>query len=227
MSASQAIDWSDAQWAQTAVAVWVSKAFGLRLWVTTVGMGGCHCDASPKMAHCGMVWGMYVLPAHRKQGIAQCLLQAILDYGRTQQFTMLKLSVTAPQTSALHSDIRAGFVQYAHEPALLVVAGQEIGTILFVLSIRHKGTDMNSSDFPSPSATGAVLVRYVSNCSKTIHGLKSPSSPALIPPIGRPYGETDVGCSMRATRKCHKHDRTTELCRRLYVAIALLQALAH
>ena len=128
MSVSQAADWSDAQWAQMAS----RNSAGVQSIVLAVvadalvGMVGCHCDASPKMAHCGMVWGMYVLPAHRQRGIAQRLLQAVIDHGRAQHFMMLKLSVTAPQTRALHGYERAGFVQYAHEPALLVVDDQEI-----------------------------------------------------------------------------------------------------
>ncbi len=128
MSVSQATQWSDDQWAQMAS----RNSTGVQNIVLAVvvdelvGMVGCRCDASPKIAHCGMVWGMYVLPAYRQRGIAQRLLQAVIDHGRTQQFTMLKLSVTAPQTRALHGYERAGFVQYAQEPALLMVDNQEI-----------------------------------------------------------------------------------------------------
>lgn len=122
MSVTQAADWSDDQWAQLAS----RNSEGVQTIVIAhvadelVGMVGCHIDASPKMAHCGMVWGMYVKPAHRNHGIARQLLQSVIVHGGTHHLQMLKLSVTTSQTSALHGYIRAGFVQYAHEPALLL-----------------------------------------------------------------------------------------------------------
>jgi len=123
MSVTQATDWTDTQWEQMAsrnsdgVPTIVLAQVGTEL----VGMVGCHLDASPKMAHCGMVWGMYVAPAQRNHGIARQLLQAVINHGRAHQLQMLKLSVTTSQTSALRGYLRAGFVQYAHEPALLCV----------------------------------------------------------------------------------------------------------
>ena len=128
MDVTQAADWSDDQWAQMAS----RNSAGVQTIVIAhvadelVGMVGCHRDASPKMAHCGMVWGMYVAPAQRNHGIARQLLQAVIDHGRAHHLQMLKLSVTTTQTSALHGYLRAGFVQYAYEPALLCVDGAPI-----------------------------------------------------------------------------------------------------
>ena len=128
MDVTQAADWTDTQWAQMAsrnsegVQTIVLACVGTEL----VGMVGCHIDASPKLAHCGMVWGMYVAPTHRNHGIARQLLQAVIDHGRVYHLQMLKLSVTTTQTSALHGYLRADFVQYAHEPALLYVDEQPI-----------------------------------------------------------------------------------------------------
>ena len=128
MDVTQAAEWSDVQWAQMASrnSAGVQSIVLAAVADALVGMVGCHCDASPKMARCGMVWGVYVAQTHRKQGIARQLLQAVIDHGRTQRFTMLKLSVTTTQTSALKSYLIAGFAQYAHEPALLSVDGHEI-----------------------------------------------------------------------------------------------------
>jgi len=128
MDVTQAADWADAQWVQIAsrnsdgVPTIVLAQVGTEL----VGMVGCHIDASPKMAHCGMVWGMYVVSAYRNRGIARQLLQAVINHGRAHHLQMLKLSVTTSQISALHAYLRAGFVQYAHEPALLYVDGAAI-----------------------------------------------------------------------------------------------------
>ena len=128
MDVTQAAEWSDVQWAQMAS----RNSEGVQTIVIAhiadelVGMVGCHIDASPKMAHCGMVWGMYVVSAYRNRGIARQLLQAVINHGRAHHLQMLKLSVTTSQISALHGYLRAGFVQYAHEPALLYVDGTAI-----------------------------------------------------------------------------------------------------
>ena len=128
MSVTQAADWSDDQWAQMASrnSTGVQTVVLAQVGTELVGMVGCNIDASPKMAHCGMVWGMYVAPPHRNRRIAQQLLQAVIDHGRAHHLQMLKLSVTTTQTSALHGYLRAGFVQYSHEPALLCVDGAPI-----------------------------------------------------------------------------------------------------
>jgi len=128
MSATQAAEWSDNQWAQLAS----RNSEGVQIIAIAhladelVGMVGCHLDSSPKMTHCGMVWGMYVAPAQRNHGIARQLLQAVIDHGSAHHLQMLKLSVTTTQTSALRGYLQAGFVQYAHEPALLCVDGVPI-----------------------------------------------------------------------------------------------------
>ena len=128
MSVTQAADWSDDQWAQMASrnSTGVQTVVLAQVGTELVGMVGCNIDASPKMAHCGMVWGMYVAPPHRNRRIAQQLLQAVIDHGRAHHLQMLKLSVTTTQPSALHGYLRAGFVQYSHEPALLCVDGAPI-----------------------------------------------------------------------------------------------------
>lgn len=128
MDVTQAADWTDAQWEQMAVrnSTGAQTIVLAQVGTELVGMVGCHIDASPKMTHCGMVWGMYVAPTERNRGVARQLLHAVIDHGRTYHLQMLKLSVTTTQTSALHGYLRAGFVQYAHEPALLYVDGATI-----------------------------------------------------------------------------------------------------
>ena len=75
MSVTQAADWTDAQWEQMASrnSDGVQTIELAQVGAELVGMVGCHIDASPKMAHCGMVWGMYVAPPHRNRGIARHL----------------------------------------------------------------------------------------------------------------------------------------------------------
>ena len=88
-----------------------------------VGMVGCRQDISPKLQHCGMVWGMYVAPPQRGSGVGRRLLAAVREHGMGQSYTMLKLSVTNHSAAALALYSRAGFTAYAHEPALLCIDG--------------------------------------------------------------------------------------------------------
>ncbi len=88
-----------------------------------IGMVGCRQDRSPKLQHCGMVWGMYVLPAYRGQHIGHKLLSAVIQYGAKIGYMMLKLSVMERSARALALYTKAGFTTYAHEPALFCIDG--------------------------------------------------------------------------------------------------------
>lgn len=105
-----------------------------------VGMVGCRIDESSKMHHCGMIWGMYVTDTHRGQGVAHMLLDAVIAHGATQHLQMLKLSVTVQQQTAVRLYQRAGFVTYAHEPALLYIDNQEIDALHMVYRYHVEGT---------------------------------------------------------------------------------------
>jgi len=107
---------------------------------TCIGMAGCHVDASTKMQHCGMIWGVYVTPAYRGQGVATQLLQALIAHGAQQQLRMLKLSVTVGQQHALRLYEHLGFVVYAHEPALLYMDNTEIDALHMVYRYTHGGS---------------------------------------------------------------------------------------
>lgn len=97
-----------------------------------VGMAGIHVDASDKMRHCGMIWGVYVAPAYRGQGIATMMLTALIAHGVLQSLRMLKLSVTIGQHAAIRLYERLGFVTYAYEPALLLINTIEIDALHMV-----------------------------------------------------------------------------------------------
>lgn len=105
-----------------------------------VGMVGCRSDESAKMHHCGMIWGMYVAPLHRSNGLAHMLLDAVIAHGVTQQWRMLKLSVTVHQHAAIRLYQRCGFTVYAHEPALLYIDNEEIDALHMVYRYHVGGT---------------------------------------------------------------------------------------
>ena len=105
-----------------------------------VGMVGCHSDESPKMHHCGMLWGLYVALPLRGNGVAHMLLDAVIAHGVTQQWRMLKLSVTVYQHAAIRLYQRCGFTPYAHEPALLYIDNEEIDALHMVYRYHVGGT---------------------------------------------------------------------------------------
>jgi ribosomal protein S18 acetylase RimI-like enzyme len=79
-----------------------------------LGMAGFRAFDSPKMAHKGMIWGMYVRPDARGLGVGRRILQAILDHaaGRVEQ---VQLAVTTDNAAAKALYEAMGFVEYGRE----------------------------------------------------------------------------------------------------------------
>lgn len=97
-----------------------------------IGMAGFRIDASEKMSHCGMIWGVFVAPAHQQHGYGSLLIHALLDHGAEHRLRMVKLSVTVNQRRAVTLYERLGFIIYAKEPALLYIDNQEIDALHMV-----------------------------------------------------------------------------------------------
>jgi RimJ/RimL family protein N-acetyltransferase len=92
-----------------------------------VGVVGLYRDRHIKSAHKVHLWGMYVSPSHRRQGVGLQLLQAILRHARTLQgVSWVHLSVTsaAPRAHQLYE--RAGFQLWGTEPDALRDGGQAV-----------------------------------------------------------------------------------------------------
>ena len=78
------------------------------------GMAGFYRHDTPKMAHKGMLWGMYVRPEARGRGIARQLVEAVLAHAATQ-VEILQLAVTTDNAPARALYQRLGFVEYGIE----------------------------------------------------------------------------------------------------------------
>lgn len=75
-----------------------------------VGMAGFVRKTGSKMNHVIQIHGVYVRPEQRGQGIAQQLLQAIIDWARSQQgVRKINLGVVAVQRPALGLYQKLGF----------------------------------------------------------------------------------------------------------------------
>ena len=92
-----------------------------------VGMVGLYRDRHVKSAHKAHLWGMYVAPAVRGQGIGSLLLAAALDHARALpgvSWVHLSVSSAAPAAQRLYE--RAGFRVWGSEPDALRHGGETL-----------------------------------------------------------------------------------------------------
>jgi len=90
-----------------------------------VGMLGIRRQDGLKTRHRMALWGVYVEPASRGQGIAQALLtQAVAFARQVPGAVQIHLSVNAANASAIRLYEQAGFKAYGTEPAALLVDGE-------------------------------------------------------------------------------------------------------
>jgi len=82
-----------------------------------IGIIGFCRESLLKLRHKGHIWGMYVRPEHRGQGIGTNLLEQALERIRTlPQLRQVNLCVSVANHVALRLYERAGFQSYGVEP---------------------------------------------------------------------------------------------------------------
>lgn len=92
-----------------------------------VGVVGINRDRQVKAAHKAHVWGAYVIPSHRRQGIGAELLAAALRHARTLPgVSWVHLSVSASTPTAQRLYERAGFKVWGTEPEGLCHDGRTV-----------------------------------------------------------------------------------------------------
>jgi RimJ/RimL family protein N-acetyltransferase len=92
-----------------------------------VGAVGLYRDQHLKASHKAHLWGMFVKPSHRRQGIASELLQAVLRYASALpgvSWVHLGVSSASPDAQRLYE--RAGFRVWGTEPEALRHDGQTV-----------------------------------------------------------------------------------------------------
>jgi ribosomal protein S18 acetylase RimI-like enzyme len=97
-----------------------------------VGVAGLRFNASAKQRHKATLWGMYVRPDARRQGLAAALVEAAVAAarGRVEE---VRLAVVATNAAALALYRAAGFREYAVEPRALKVGGTYCDEVLMAL----------------------------------------------------------------------------------------------
>lgn len=103
------------------------------------GMVGFAREKGVKRRHRAMVWGVYLAPELRGQGIARRLLETLIDRARQLpglERLILAANVADPKATALYKSV--GFVVFGVEPAALKVGDQYVDDVHMTLDLRTR-----------------------------------------------------------------------------------------
>ena len=97
---------------------------GSPVWVafdgdTPIGMAGLLRQTGVKKQHKGTLWGMYVAPSVRGQGVGESLVAAILDHAKAEGLEQVLLTCMRGNGPAVRLYERMGFIQFGIEPNAL------------------------------------------------------------------------------------------------------------
>jgi ribosomal protein S18 acetylase RimI-like enzyme len=100
-----------------------------------VGSVGLYRDRHLKSSHKAHLWGMYVHPDHRRQGIASRLLGAVLAHAASLPgVAWIEVNVSAAMPEAIRLYERVGFRPWGTEPDALRHEG--LAVVLHHMALR-------------------------------------------------------------------------------------------
>lgn len=85
-----------------------------------IGSAGYFMLEFSKEQHRGILFGVNVMPEHRNKGIAQQLVQQVIDLAK-KVVIQLHLKVVSTNPSAIHAYEKCGFKYYGTEPRSLKI----------------------------------------------------------------------------------------------------------
>jgi ribosomal protein S18 acetylase RimI-like enzyme len=94
-------------------------------------MAGLSIPRTTKQMHKGTLWGVYVRESRRGSGLAEAVMDAVLDHAGTR-VEQVHLSVAATNDRAINLYRRLGFEPYGTERRALLVNGIYIDELLMV-----------------------------------------------------------------------------------------------
>jgi ribosomal protein S18 acetylase RimI-like enzyme len=101
-----------------------------------VGMAGFYREQIAKKRHKGWVWGVFVSPSHRGQGVGRALLVNILESSQAlDDLDCIFLTVATTQVPARSLYRSLGFRSFGIEPRALKVDGSYVDQEHMVLEI--------------------------------------------------------------------------------------------
>jgi len=101
------------------------------------GMVGFARDKGAKRRHRAMIWGVYVAPELRGQGVAKKLLQTLIDRARQLpglERLVLAANVADPRAMALYHGV--GFLPFGLEAGALKIGEQYVDDVHMTLELR-------------------------------------------------------------------------------------------
>jgi RimJ/RimL family protein N-acetyltransferase len=105
-----------------------------------IGMLGVHRAVRLKERHKALIWGVYVAPQSRGQGIARLLIEAAIAYVSTLAgATSVYLSVSERAPAAQHLYEKCGFKVWGVEPDALRHEGESSSERHMILSLTARG----------------------------------------------------------------------------------------
>lgn len=99
-----------------------SQVFGAFSNDDLVGIAGFLAGSSAKARHKGQLWGVYVRPDRRKDGVGQALVEAVVAHA-ARHVTILQARVVTTNRAAHTLYSRLGFTPYGIESKALCVDG--------------------------------------------------------------------------------------------------------
>ena len=98
--------------------------FGAFVKEDLIGVLGLRRESHRKLAHKAYVWGMYVAPERRRDGIGHRLLAQALSAARSDlRVRQVNLGVNARNEAAVALYAKMGFTEYGRELCFMVVDG--------------------------------------------------------------------------------------------------------
>ena len=95
-----------------------------------VGVAGLRFERRERTKHKATLYGVYVLPEFRGQGIARALVDAVLTHARSTPGTqVVQLTVTQSNTPAIQLYESCGFVPFGTEPLAVKVAERFVSKV--------------------------------------------------------------------------------------------------
>jgi len=102
-----------------------------------LGMIGFSCDKNrKKLRHKCRIWGMYVTPEERGQGIATALVQSVLETAEEIDCEQVQLSVGTKNKESYSLYLRMGFQVYGTESHAMKISDEYVDEYLMVKFLR-------------------------------------------------------------------------------------------
>ncbi len=100
-----------------------------------IGITGGYVFPNRKSSHVVNVWGVYVKPDFRRQGISKLLFSALAD-NLPDEIEQLRLSVESGNEAAMNLYKKLGFNECGREEKVLKIDGQYYDEILMVKFLK-------------------------------------------------------------------------------------------